>query len=383
MARSKASPELSAPAIRTGTCGPPASSFPKPVLLNHPDEGTDAAQNEDGERPVQQQYAAGSGAVRKDDVKQGNEQQRADGGGLRQGEEILEGEESEPAAEQPEARKHRSFYGERQQQAVDEMIRERRLELSIEPQQVGRGVNRANSGQQVPAQSSRRSAVWRRACRDCRRVADIGAAPSKDVMSVHAAAQGRCGCGRLPFVIVVVPVAVSVRLAIGFVAVRCFIRDVVGDDSDQRHAELSQVIGSANHEATVVLDGLDDEDHAVGKSADDGRVAGCEDWRRVDQNLVVSRLGPAEEIIEARSRQQLQRIGRLRPAGEEIDPLHSGGLNTGGAHVIQILVRPQNIGQSGESPRRETGSTARACACRRRSGACVCRRLRNWRRHVR
>ena len=83
--------------------------------------------------------------------------------------------------------------------------------------------------------------------------------------------------------------------------------------------DAGKSLGGAHHQAAAVFLGLHDQHDAVHQSAHDRSVAGHERRRAVDQNLVVDRLRPGQQVGHPRTGQQLGRIRTPWPRGQQVE----------------------------------------------------------------
>ena len=74
----------------------------------------------------------------------------------------------------------------------------------------------------------------------------------------------------------------------------------------------------------MVLGGLNDQQHSVDEPADDRSVRGGHNGWAVDQDLVVMRFGPGDQVSESFVAEQFHRIGRFGAAGQHVEIFDSG-----------------------------------------------------------
>ena len=115
-----------------------------------------------------------------------------------------------------------------------------------------------------------------------------------------------------------ISVAVSVAIAvIAVVAVLLFRAGAIDDQPQHGNLHQAEPFDDARHQAAAVLGRLHDQDHAVDQSADDRRVGGGQGGRAVDEDQVVDRFRPGQQLREPRAAEQFRRIAgpRSRKAG--------------------------------------------------------------------
>ena len=68
----------------------------------------------------------------------------------------------------------------------------------------------------------------------------------------------------------------------------------------------------------MVLLWLHDQHHSIDKAADDGCITGCHHRGTIDQDLVVVRFGPGNDIWKTWRAERLGRIGGAGTTGKDI-----------------------------------------------------------------
>ena len=84
-----------------------------------------------------------------------------------------------------------------------------------------------------------------------------------------------------------IPITVSITISVTLAS------DSIGNHASDIDARSSQHFCSTENELAAVLRWLNDQCQTVDEASDDGSVAGGENWRAVDQNLIVVIVGQA------------------------------------------------------------------------------------------
>ena len=94
---------------------------------------------------------------------------------------------------------------------------------------------------------------------------------------------------------------------------------MIDHDSHQIDFDGRERLCRADHHASAILVRANHQHCGIHHAADDDRVRNGKHWRRIDQNLVVTGLGPGQQFGEAFAGQQLGRVAGPRAGRDDVE----------------------------------------------------------------